>query len=752
MNKQDTQTSENQADSATITQTNTDSPVDRIEQSAMLSPISPHPVHVAETVSIPVLNNQMDYALDTPEVHVSAPETSNTSSVELDYDPETAAAATTTFVQQPKLQQATSSASTSEATNDSSASSSSSPPSVIKAPAPTEIVQNNRSVPTDVDLQALLTSLSPTVPQHPVSLQGTQTPPAAPTAQTPPSQTRSASLPQPPAVVQVAQSQVHAQPTHPLPAPPATFAGSSNTGAVHTSHPAGYPASLPLPPNFNQHRQSAIPSSPTETDDNEEESRPFTADEEDEYERFLTDERDYVTQGQWDRFPAGSRLFIGNLPTEKVTKRDLFRIFHRHGRLAQVSIKQAYGFVQFLDISSCAAALRHEQGSTVRGRKMHLEVSKPQRNTRPAPSAESQRGSRRSRSPDYGRPVSPRGRGNFRGGRGDFNDRSFRRDTRDRDYEYNRRPSPPRHRVRDDWRPNLRSRSRSPPPRYRGRSRSPLGDTLPPRREPKDVPDVQAIVTDELDRNFIWWVEKAFRVRNLTYDLLYLHPRMPLDPVIKQQILEGVQAIVFLDSQKQRDSNISLQVFNRHGSAEADFDRYDNIEPEVGAELVIRAKQAIAQPQVSTMPYAYMSQQPYAQLGNLLGSMDPGTLNRLLTSLQVQTQQQGLQQNPMGQQRHQPPQQLPSMAPDLAALLAQASSNLGQVTAGQQYSAPPQLGVNTGYGSNAQVGLAALMAGQTHSPVRASHPPAAHHQASQQQPPPGQMQNIMETLAKWKQG
>lgn len=62
--------------------------------------------------------------------------------------------------------------------------------------------------------------------------------------------------------------------------------------------------------------------------------------------------------------------FTGNLPTEKVTKRDLFRLFHKHGRLAQVSIKQAYGFVQFLDQSSCASALRHEQGSSVRGRKM----------------------------------------------------------------------------------------------------------------------------------------------------------------------------------------------------------------------------------------------------------------------------------------------------------------------------------------------------------------------------------------------
>jgi RNA recognition motif-containing protein len=69
----------------------------------------------------------------------------------------------------------------------------------------------------------------------------------------------------------------------------------------------------------------------------------------------------------------------GNLPTERVTKRDLFRIFHKHGRLAQVSIKQAYGFVQFLDTTSCASALRHEQGSSVRGRKMRTLSKLPQR-------------------------------------------------------------------------------------------------------------------------------------------------------------------------------------------------------------------------------------------------------------------------------------------------------------------------------------------------------------------------------------
>lgn len=62
--------------------------------------------------------------------------------------------------------------------------------------------------------------------------------------------------------------------------------------------------------------------------------------------------------------------YTGNLPTEKVTKRDLFHVFHKHGKLAQISIKQAYGFVQFLEAASCHAALAAEQGEIIRGRKI----------------------------------------------------------------------------------------------------------------------------------------------------------------------------------------------------------------------------------------------------------------------------------------------------------------------------------------------------------------------------------------------
>lgn len=61
---------------------------------------------------------------------------------------------------------------------------------------------------------------------------------------------------------------------------------------------------------------------------------------------------------------------LGNLPTERVTKRDMFHIFHKYGKLAQISIKQAYGFIQFLEAGSCHSALQVEQGAIVRGRKI----------------------------------------------------------------------------------------------------------------------------------------------------------------------------------------------------------------------------------------------------------------------------------------------------------------------------------------------------------------------------------------------
>jgi len=65
-----------------------------------------------------------------------------------------------------------------------------------------------------------------------------------------------------------------------------------------------------------------------------------------------------------------SNHLLGNLSSEKVTKRDIFHVFHTYGDLAQISIKQAYGFVQFLRTEDCVRALDREQGTQIRDKKI----------------------------------------------------------------------------------------------------------------------------------------------------------------------------------------------------------------------------------------------------------------------------------------------------------------------------------------------------------------------------------------------
>lgn len=169
---------------------------------------------------------------------------------------------------------------------------------------------------------------------------------------------------------------------------------------------------------------------------------------------------------------------------------------------------------------------------------LDLEISKPQRNTRPGPPpAEPPRPAptRRSRTPpEYTRGAPPGGR-NPRAPPGDRYDRAFEPGGRVPFSDFRDEVT---HRRRDDYRPPPRSpsprpfrregyrsrdrtperydrrdrrRSRSPPPfgrdrRYR--SPSPRGrgafdgeaDLPVPRRSSRDVPDVQVLVLEEVDR------------------------------------------------------------------------------------------------------------------------------------------------------------------------------------------------------------------------------------------------------------
>ncbi|PYH43579.1 putative RNA-binding protein (Nab3) [Aspergillus saccharolyticus JOP 1030-1] len=578
-----------------------------------------------------------------------------------------------------------------------------------------------------------------------------------------------------------------------LPPPPvASFqhaepqeAAAAGTPAANTASSAAVSATTTK--NGRAERPSARQSSKSADEDT-----PWGPEVQKKYDEFLHDERIYVTEGLWDRFPPGSRLFVGNLPTERVTKRDLFHIFHKFGKLAQISIKQAYGFIQFLDSSACKNALDSEQGAVVRGRKVHLEISKPQRNTRPGTALGEQPRApppRRSRSPEYSR-GGPSGNRNARA----------QAERYDRPYESGRVPfsdfrDEPSHRRRDDYRPprspsprafrgrdGYRSRDRTPERydrRERRRSRSPYArdrryrspsprargtyetetDIPVPRRAPRDVPEVQLLVLEEVDRNFLFHVENSFRNRGLRVDSLVLGPRIPLSAAVQRQIQEGVLAIVRLSRPSQFSRKIPLQLFDRSaGSDNVRSNEYPDVEPSIAAEIVFHAQSvqrggshpftpnpafgvALPAPAASVpqAPLPTMPNQP--NIANLITSLDGPTLQSLLGVLQQQQQRPSAV--PSAQQPFAPaavPPATPHTTADLASLL-NAATRQPMPANPQQPLAPQPFPLQA---PNAPVvsdpNLISLLAkglgGQ-----QAQNQAAVGHQ----------VQNIMHQLGKWKQ-
>jgi hypothetical protein len=442
-----------------------------------------------------------------------------------------------------------------------------------------------------------------------------------------------------------------------------------------------------------------------------EDDTPFPPELEGPYQDFLDEESKNVADAKWDRFPDGSRLFIGNLSTEKITKRDVFRRFSKYGNLAQISLKQAYGFVQFLDSSSCGHAKEIEQDAPLKGRKMHLEISRPQNK-----GTKDRSGRRRSRSPR-----------NDRGDRGDRGDRyggSHRdRDRRGRDdYRPGRSPSPRRRRRSPDLYDG-RTRSRSPSP-YRRQNRREDNDDLPlPQRHPRDVPEVQIIVLDDIDRNFIKHIENALRDRGIRTDVLIPSSRLPEQALIRRQILEGVLAVLRLTRVNQVTGLVPLQIFDRRAGAQnvkfegelshqlmqrnLQFVEYADLNPTIAAELVLRARLTHnAQPYASPQPNSYGLPQSYGA-PQLPGQVDYSSLIAQFGSRpDLQAALAGAQQQAV---------QGPNSTTNLNQLLAAATGQQGYPINGIQappmnYAAPPSMVPSTTQQSGGQPNLQELMA------------------------------------------
>ncbi|KAM4891474.1 nuclear receptor coactivator 5 isoform 1-T1 [Sylvia borin] len=130
------------------------------------------------------------------------------------------------------------------------------------------------------------------------------------------------------------------------------------------------------------------------------------------------------------------RLFVGNLPTDHMTREEMEEIFSKYGKIRALSMYHGYGFVQYDRLEDVQAALDGEKGRLYKGYRLDINKAVERRNmnkasSRSSPSRREQyaygdgRDARRDRSPLRGSP-----RRDPRDGRDGRNGRDAR-DTRD---------------------------------------------------------------------------------------------------------------------------------------------------------------------------------------------------------------------------------------------------------------------------------------------------------------------------------
>ncbi|KAJ5748907.1 uncharacterized protein N7511_010603 [Penicillium nucicola] len=469
------------------------------------------------------------------------------------------------------------------------------------------------------------------------------------------------------------------------------------------------------------------------------------------YDEFLHDERIYVTEGLWDRFPMGSRLFVGNLPTERVTKRDMFHIFHKYGKLAQISIKQAYGFIQFLEAPSCHAALGVEQGAIIsKFPSLKDLLGLLQRQKLPEYPRHVARGHRSSAVLPYDLLLELLGI--------DMTGLMSIVDCLSAIFAMSPLTAGAMIGVRHDHHPRDLSGPEMDIARATELQKGLTDEDVLGRHVllGLPIPEIAAIallVLEELDRNFVLHVENAFRNRGLRVDVLVLGPRIPLGAAVHRQFIEGVLAVVRLSRPNQISRKIPLQLFDRTaGLDNVRFLDYPELEPNMSAELLAHQAQAMQRgaaptafapnpvfglPTVPPMPIPQpglpaLSNPP--NIANLIGSLDGPSLSSLLSALQRPPHSQPVSaaQSPFASPNPPPPA-------DLASLLTNANRPPPISTTPQQHLPPynlqpPNAPVVTD--PNLLSLLAKGLGGQ---------------QPQGQGPSSPQVQNLMHHLAKWKQ-
>ncbi|XP_071350718.1 nuclear receptor coactivator 5 isoform X3 [Trachinotus anak] len=281
------------------------------------------------------------------------------------------------------------------------------------------------------------------------------------------------------------------------------------------------------------------------------------------------------------------RIFVGNLPTSDMEKKDLEDLFSPYGKIVGVSMFRGFGFVQFERIEEAEAAKAAQKGRIYKGYKIDVNMAVERRQAKPqsqqspprrAPYSgygDSKEPRGRSRSPVYGRDGrdgresrdSRDGRDSgrelrpsshsrdhdyrYRGSesrdkdpRGDPRDPAYSRDDYDRYYRsgsgaedyYRRKDEPYRDPYRDPWNgrrePEADDRAR-PEERRRNELYRQYYEELQRRYDTDRPVDCSVIVVNKAQKEYAETVGRKVRDLGMVVDLIFLNTEVSLTQALE---------------------------------------------------------------------------------------------------------------------------------------------------------------------------------------------------------------------------
>lgn len=248
-----------------------------------------------------------------------------------------------------------------------------------------------------------------------------------------------------------------------------------------------------------------------------------------------------------------ARVFIGNLPTDKVTQQDIDDMYKKYGRILGVSLFHRFGFVQFEREEDARKAVEMEAGSLVKGELVDVKMA-----------GEGRRNPPMSRGRGRGRGGPPRYPAHSRSPREPLLERErspmrdhYGHDPYDSYGEPYRRPGPP---PRDTY-------ERDPYDDPYGESyRDPYREPglLPPVNQEKIPHDCDIIAIDNQDRSYAKQIEARLRGMKMIANVININDELTLPALMEAANRKKLPYVIVVRRQNEVHHSLTLNIL--HGA------------------------------------------------------------------------------------------------------------------------------------------------------------------------------------------